>query len=112
MILQGLLSAPSMPSSTHSRRCAILSTFDLPRVRYKISDDDLWRHLSRNSSYWLNDIWIIPIHRAHPVEHWVLATVYLPSSQLFLFDSIGARKPWRTDVKVCIISRLLGEDPE
>jgi ligand-binding SRPBCC domain-containing protein len=83
VLLQGLLSGPSNPSSTHSQRCAILSTFDLPRVRYKLSDHDLWRHLSRNSSYWLHDIWIIPIHRAHPVEHWVLATAHLSSLQLF-----------------------------
>ncbi|KAH7905365.1 hypothetical protein BJ138DRAFT_1138299 [Hygrophoropsis aurantiaca] len=94
--------------SPQAEQCAILSTHDLPRIRYGASDDDLWRNSSW-TSYWTKDIWIIPIHRPLPVGHWVLCTVYLVKRELYLFDSFAEEQPWRNDIKdiMMLISRLL-----
>ncbi|KIK10825.1 hypothetical protein PISMIDRAFT_20060 [Pisolithus microcarpus 441] len=62
--------------SAAAQRCAILSTHDLPRVRYNATDEILWRNASW-SRYWEKDIWIIPIHR----------------------PSLAERKPWKKDVQ-------------
>ena len=91
--------------SLSSRRCAILSTFDLPRVRFKTPDADLWRNL-RQSQYWTKDVWILPIHRP---GHWVFCVIALKTHQIFLFDSLAAQHPWRRDVKeiVCLMTRMI-----
>jgi Ulp1 protease family, C-terminal catalytic domain len=98
-LLQSWFSSPTMPSSISSAQCAILSTYDIVRIRYNASDEDLWRNIHK-TSYWLRDIWVLPIHRVSPVEHWVLCVIYLRSHELFVFDSFAARRPWRQDVKV------------
>jgi Ulp1 protease family, C-terminal catalytic domain len=98
-LLQNILSSSTHPSSEHSRRCAILSTFDLPRIRYNYSDNDLWRNIHR-TAYWLKDVWVIPIHRSHPAEHWVLCTASLKTHELFLFDSFGIASQWKHDIQV------------
>jgi Ulp1 family protease len=106
-VLQHFYSSSTLSSAPHSFRCAILSTFDLPRVRYNASDQDLWRNI-RHSSYWSKDTWIIPIHRTRPAEHWVLAVARTASRRLLLFDSFAEAYPWRKEVKVlyylCIIT--------
>lgn len=99
-VLQNFYSSPTLCSAPHSLRCAILSTFDLPRVRYRASDQDLWRNI-RHSSYWSKDTWIIPIHRSRPAEHWVLAIASITSQNVYLFDSFAEAYPWRKEVKVC-----------
>jgi hypothetical protein len=99
-ILQMQFSNSASGYSQSSTRCALLTTFELLRVRYRATDDDLWRNV-RDSSYWLKDIWILPIHRTTPAHHWVLAVAYLPSHQLLLFDSVASKRPWKQDVKVC-----------
>ncbi|KAG0705804.1 hypothetical protein DFH29DRAFT_774590, partial [Suillus ampliporus] len=79
--------------------CAILSTHDLPRIRYNAPDDVIWR----NSSwvcYWEKDIWVLPIHRQSGIGHWVLCVIRLSNKELHLFDSLGNRQPWQNDVKV------------
>lgn len=98
-LLQSYLSASTLPSSITSQQCAILSTYELVRVRYNASDEDLWRNV-RNTSYWLRDIWILPIHRTAPAEHWVLCVIYSKTHELFVFDSFAVQKPWRQDLKV------------
>ena len=87
-----------------SNRCALLSTFDLPRIRYKASDDDIWRNIHR-SSYWLKNTWILPIHRP---GHWVLCVILVDSRELYLFDSFAAQDPWRRDVNdiMCLVGRI------
>lgn len=80
-------------------RCALLSTHDLPRIRYNASDDILWRNVSW-TSYWEKDIWILPIHRP---GHWVLCVIRFSSRELHLFDSFAERKPWKRDIKVCFV---------
>jgi len=100
-LLQWFFSSPGYPGFESSRRCALLSTFDLPRVRYKADDDQLWRHISR-TLYWQKDVWIVPIHRTNPHEHWVLCVASLRTYELFLFDSLGSKRQWRRDTKVCL----------
>jgi Ulp1 protease family, C-terminal catalytic domain len=94
-------------NKTSAERCALLSTFDLPRVRYNASDEELWRYIHR-SSYWQKDVWILPIHRKS-AEHWVLCVITLREHQLYLFDSLAARRPWRQDVKdiMCLVNRMV-----
>jgi hypothetical protein len=101
-LLQNVYSSPINPTSEHCQRCAIMSTFDLPRIRYNFSDDDLWRSIQR-TAYWLKDIWVIPIHRSHPAEHWVLCTASLETRELFLFDSFGIPSQWKQDIQVSCI---------
>jgi hypothetical protein len=86
------------PHAEQSRRCAILSTFDLPRVRYKCSDKDLWRNL-QGTSYWDKHVWILPIHRPNSGGHWVLCIIAPHSRELFLFDSLGQQRPWRQNMR-------------
>ncbi|KAG1801271.1 hypothetical protein EV424DRAFT_1545449 [Suillus variegatus] len=87
---------------------AILSTHDLPRIRYNAPDDVLWRNMSW-TSYWTKEVWILPIHRPSDVGHWVLCVVHLRSKELHLFDSFAERKPWKSDTKdiMKLIARLL-----
>jgi len=86
------------PNDTH--RCAILSTFDLVRVRYRASDEDLWRNIHK-TKYWDKCIWILPIHR-RTTEHWVIGIVSLKDHRILLFDSLAAERPWHRDVKVSL----------
>ena len=89
--------------SNDACRCAILSTHDLVLIRYNTNDDDLWRNIKR-TTYWLKDIWILPIHHTYPAEHWVLAVLHLHTHQLHLFDSFANQKGWKRDVKVRIFT--------
>ncbi|KAI6011172.1 hypothetical protein EDC04DRAFT_2959313 [Pisolithus marmoratus] len=91
--------------------CAILSTHDLPHIRFNTEDDILWCNLSW-MQFWEKPIWILPIHRSLPVGHWVLCTIKFHSWQLFLFDSLAQQKPWRNDIKdimwlICHLSSMV-----
>ena len=92
-------SQASSPSMSHSQRCAVFSTHDLPMIRYNAKDDELWRRLHR-LEYWNKDFWILPVHRTHPSLHWVLCCISLHTRQLFLFDSLSDQLGWRRDTKV------------
>jgi hypothetical protein len=70
---------------------AIFTTFDIPRIRCNATDADLWRN-TRHQAYWSKKIWILPIHLPN---HWVLCTINTDTSELFLFDSLAAKQPWR-----------------
>ncbi|KAJ6582196.1 hypothetical protein B0H19DRAFT_1370295 [Mycena capillaripes] len=68
-VLTGLAAAflnlfghPTSASAANANRCAVLSTYDLPRARYKASDDEIWRH-THCTKFWEKDLWLIPIHR-------------------------------------------------
>ncbi|KAG2091619.1 hypothetical protein BD769DRAFT_1631979 [Suillus cothurnatus] len=87
-----LLYLDSLQASPAVQQYAILSTHDLPRIRYNASDDMLWRNISR-TKYWAKDVWIIPIHRPSGVGHWVF-------KELHLFDSFAEQQPWKSEVKV------------
>ena len=79
--------------------CAVLSTHDLPCIRYNTNDKVLWRNVSW-TRFWEKPIWILPVHRSSPVGHWVLCMIYFPCRQLLLFGSLAEQQPWRKDVKV------------
>lgn len=86
-------------------QCAMLSTHDLPRIRYNALDDVIWRNTSW-IHYWEKDIWVLPIHRPLGIRHWVLCIIRLSDKNLFLFDSLGDRQPWENDVKVSLIPSI------
>ncbi|KAJ6451750.1 hypothetical protein C8R45DRAFT_848226, partial [Mycena sanguinolenta] len=98
--LHRVFSNPSAPTATHANRCAVLSTLDLVRVRYKASDDAVWRFLNP-TRYWDKPIWLTPIHQPTE-EDWVLVVALIPEQKLFLFDSLGNRNQWRGDLKASI----------
>ena len=81
-----------------ANQVAILSTHDLVRARYAVSDEDLWRNTKR-TEYWARDVWILPIHRPE-AYHWVLCVVYLREKRLHLFDSFADQQPWHAESKV------------
>jgi Ulp1 family protease len=83
--------------SKHAGRCAILSTYDLVRIRYNCDDTNLWRHVE-NSSYWLKNIWILPIHRPQDV-HWVLAIIHVHKHEIHIFDSFAEKRGWKKDLQ-------------
>jgi hypothetical protein len=87
--------------SLFTGRGAMLSSHDLPRIRYNASDDILWRNVSW-TSYWEKDVWILPIHRPSNIGHWVLCVIRFSSKELQLFDSFAERKPWKRDIKVSL----------
>ncbi|KAG2046020.1 hypothetical protein BDR06DRAFT_985702 [Suillus hirtellus] len=96
-----------MLTSSHVRPCAILSTHDLPRIRYNASDDILWQN-TLWTLFWERDLWLLPIHCPSPVRHWVFCAIYIPSKELHLFDSLAEQHPWKTDVQdiMNLIARL------
>lgn len=100
---QSVFGHPTVPQAARANECAVLTTYDLHRVRYKASDATLWRNLS-HTKYWDKPLWLIPIHRAAE-EHWVFVAVSVRDQRLFLFDSLAQRRGWRQDIQVC--SRLL-----
>ena len=79
---------------------AVFLTHDLPRIRYNVSDESLWRG-TRHTRFWIKDMWILPVHRPSPVGHWVLCIAFLHCRELCLFDSLAEEKGWPADVQVC-----------
>ncbi|KAG2140909.1 uncharacterized protein EDB93DRAFT_644759 [Suillus bovinus] len=84
--------------------CAILTTYDLPRVRTNASDELIWRNISW-TSYWEKNVWILPIHRPS-YDHWVICIIYFQTNELHLFDSLAEQESWEDDVKD--IKKLVG----
>jgi hypothetical protein len=97
--LHVFFSDPSLPTSYHSRRCALYSTYDLLMMRYNATDEEIWRRMHK-LEYWTKDVWILPIHRSRPAEHWVLCTISLPTRELCLFDSFAEASPWKHELPV------------
>ncbi|RDB20436.1 putative ubiquitin-like-specific protease 1B, partial [Hypsizygus marmoreus] len=98
-LLQAVFSQPGHESHYPSGRCAIFSTFDLHMVRYHASDADIWRR-TRATQYWERAVWILPIHRRSPSEHWVLAIIYPEARRVLLFDSFaGGARLWRHEIQ-------------
>ncbi|KAG2088061.1 uncharacterized protein F5147DRAFT_727168 [Suillus discolor] len=89
--------------------CAILSTFDITRIRSNEADDRIWRN-ARWTSYWEKDVWILPIHRTNVVGgHWVICIIYLKTKEMHMFDSLADEKSWEPDVNdiMTLIDRYL-----
>lgn len=97
------LQALFLRDPTHSaaaERCAIFSTYDLNRIRYKAPDTELWRSTYRRD-FWSKPVWIVPIHRPSQC-HWVLAVVYHQLHEVHLFDSLAGRSSWLRDAQVSL----------
>ncbi|KAH6887237.1 hypothetical protein BKA70DRAFT_1122619 [Coprinopsis sp. MPI-PUGE-AT-0042] len=105
-LIQDILSA-SPSTSKSSACCCVFSTFDLLMVRDGTNSDTMWRRTSP-LKYWTKSIWILPIHRVYPYEHWVLAVVQLRTGRVFLFDSLAEASHWLYDMKdiSTLIARL------
>lgn len=97
-LLQYMWNTPSNIHEGDVARCAIFSTFDLYSIQYHLSQPEIWRRV-RDLKYWEKDIWVLPIHRKHPVEHWVLCVVLVSSYELLLFDSFASTCGWKQDLK-------------
>ncbi|CAK5284324.1 unnamed protein product [Mycena citricolor] len=85
-----ILSWCMQPFSLHAlsaQRCALLSTYDLHRVRFNAPDKVIWKNLAP-TEYWNKSIWIIPVHR-QAQEHWALVIVLVHEQKLLLFDSLA-----------------------
>ncbi|PPQ70113.1 hypothetical protein CVT26_013398 [Gymnopilus dilepis] len=80
-----------------SRRCALFTSHDLVRARYKARDKELWRIMSA-SQYWTKDVWILPIHRPRQL-HWVLCVAYPRYGTVLLYDSLVGQQLWSNDLK-------------
>lgn len=65
---------------------AVLSTHDLPRIRYSATDEDLWRNAHR-SSYWEKAARILPTHRPSAWGHWVLSSTHFDTRRILLFGT-------------------------
>jgi hypothetical protein len=94
-----VFSDPAFPTAHHARRCTLFTTFDLPMIRYNATDADIWRRVKR-SEFWNKSIWILPIHRTRPSLHWVMCCISPFTHELFLFDSLSERSPWKREIKV------------
>ncbi|KAJ7627703.1 hypothetical protein DFH06DRAFT_1443350 [Mycena polygramma] len=97
---------PHAPTAATADRCALFNTFDLNRVRYKASDDELWKNV-HHTAFWNKQIWLVPIHR-RAEEHWVLVAVAVHAQKLFFFDSFSQKSGWRRDLRdiMVLITRL------
>ncbi|KIM60363.1 hypothetical protein SCLCIDRAFT_89211, partial [Scleroderma citrinum Foug A] len=78
---------------------SILSTHDLPHIRYNATDNVLWWNTSW-TQYLEKDVWILPIHRLLCIGHWVVCIIDFSSKQLLLFDSLAECKSWKKDIQV------------
>ncbi|KAJ7900475.1 hypothetical protein B0H13DRAFT_1622406 [Mycena leptocephala] len=105
--LHAFFRRPDSPCRLDAANCAVLSTVDLHRIRYKASDAEVWRFLSR-TTFWEKSTWLVPIHR-RTEEHWVLAVIPVYQRRVFLFDSLASKAGWRRDLKdiMTLITRML-----
>ncbi|KAG9309813.1 hypothetical protein JVU11DRAFT_10190 [Chiua virens] len=87
---------------------ATLSTHELPRIQRDTPDHKFWRATSW-TRFWTKDLWIIPIHRPAPENHWVLCIANFSRRELRLFDSFAQQKLWESDILdvMRLITRLL-----
>lgn len=88
--------------------CAMLSTYDLLRIRCNAPDELIWRNTSW-TCYWEKDVWILPIHRPSHVGHWVICIIHFRTKELHLFDSLADEQAWESDGKAImkLIERFL-----
>jgi Ulp1 family protease len=88
---------------TQSEKIAIISTLALSTL----DDSALWR-LSQRSAFWRKTVWLVPIHRKAPYEHWVLGIVDFACQEIRYFDSLADMSLWKEDVKVWVDIYIIG----
>jgi Ulp1 family protease len=105
VLLQHLLQ-PDHP--TNAAACAIFTTFEMVRIREGQPLERIWR-VTRHLQYWLKPIWVLPIHRADPAEHWVVCTIYPQHRFILLFDSLAGSMAWAEEIPVCRVGILVSQ---
>lgn len=85
--------------------CSIFSSYDLVTIQDGLynrerAGERIWDR-AEHLQYWDRVVWIIPIHRKVPFEHWVLAIVLQRSSRMYLFDSLNGNNMWQSEAEVC-----------
>ncbi|KAJ7716595.1 hypothetical protein DFH07DRAFT_762398 [Mycena maculata] len=83
-----------------ARWCVVLTTHELPRVRYKCGDAELWRSVA-SMKYWEKAVWIVPVHRLSE-KHWVLIIVMPHEESMYFFDSMNGEN-WRPDLRLMMV---------
>ena len=53
-------------------------------------------------------MWLVPIHRMAPYEHWVLGIVDFTHQEIKYFDSLADKSLWKEDVKVWVDIYIIG----
>jgi hypothetical protein len=81
-------------------QCALLSTYNLPRVHFKASDAIMWQFVAP-TEYWMKSLWLLPIHRPAQ-QHWVCAVVDVQHQSIYFFDSFAERSGWHRDLRVSL----------
>ncbi|KAJ7888403.1 hypothetical protein B0H14DRAFT_2337221 [Mycena olivaceomarginata] len=94
--LQSFCSLSLSPSCHIATQCAVLSTYDLHRIRFNATDAAVWKH-TKTTSYWEKPMWLIPIHRPDEL-HWVFVLAAVREQKLFFFDSLASNSGWRRDI--------------
>ncbi|KAJ6489999.1 hypothetical protein C8R45DRAFT_769079, partial [Mycena sanguinolenta] len=92
-LAESLLNVYGQPASPYASHA---NTY-IHRVRYKASDETLWRHLAP-TKYWEKSFWLVPIHRTAE-QHWVFVVIAVRDQQLFFFDSLAQETGWRRDIR-------------
>ncbi|KAJ6462576.1 hypothetical protein C8R45DRAFT_841653 [Mycena sanguinolenta] len=93
---------PDSPIRRTAADCAVFSTFELVRTRYKASDVELLKAV-RRTQYSEKSTWLVPIHRPDE-EHWVLAVVAVAQQQIFIFDSFASKEGWHRDLSSRLVA--------
>ncbi|TEB24645.1 hypothetical protein FA13DRAFT_1638343 [Coprinellus micaceus] len=96
--------------SEKADRCCIFSTYDILMARYNTPLNRLWPRTER-LTYWNKSVWIFPIHRVYPSEHWVCIAVVPSSRDIFVFDSLNDHSGWSQELQevVQLVSALIQE---
>ncbi|KAJ7692186.1 hypothetical protein B0H14DRAFT_3531594 [Mycena olivaceomarginata] len=84
--LQSFCSLSLSPSCHIATQCAVLSTYDLHRIRFNATDAAVWKH-TKTTSYW-----------EKPDLHWVFVLAAVREQKLFFFDSLASNSGWRRDI--------------
>ena len=80
-------------------RCCVFSSYDILKARYSVGIDRLWRCTS-SLGFWKKRLWILPIHRAYPVEHWVCMAIIPKNKCIYIFDSLHNDSAWNQELQV------------
>jgi hypothetical protein len=96
VLLQHIISQSS-PATVSA--CAIFSTFDLDRTEHCLPLLLVW-WMIQGHKYWLKTIWIVPVHRKVPVEHWVVYAILPQHCFILLFNSLADRNSCEHETSV------------
>jgi hypothetical protein len=81
------------------KQCCIFSSYDILKARYSVGIDRLWR-CTRSLGFWKKPLWILPVHRAYPMEHWVCMAIIPENKCIYVFDSLHNDSAWTQELQV------------